>query len=82
MVSRYHYYTFPFLIQLSLYFFHAFINIVLPSQQEIENMHRQIFGDFDDEDGLDKVFTRLNNLRGNTECFIMYYLNKIPNNLE
>ncbi|CAG8822834.1 28081_t:CDS:2, partial [Racocetra persica] len=35
----------------------------LPSQKEIESMYNHIFGDFDDEDGLDKVFTRLNSLR-------------------
>jgi len=40
-----------------------FFGDALPSQREIENMHRQIFCDFDDEDGLDKVLARLNNLR-------------------
>ncbi|RIA92227.1 alpha and gamma adaptin binding protein p34-domain-containing protein [Glomus cerebriforme] len=40
-----------------------FFGDALPSQLEIENMHRQIFCDFDDEDGLDKVLTRLSNLR-------------------
>ncbi|GBB95500.1 hypothetical protein RclHR1_02550012 [Rhizophagus clarus] len=40
-----------------------FFGDVLPSQQEIESMYSQIFCDFDDEDGLDKIFVRLNNLR-------------------
>ncbi|CAG8785134.1 8833_t:CDS:2, partial [Dentiscutata erythropus] len=40
-----------------------FFKDVLPSQKEIESMYNHIFGDFDDEDGLDKVLTRLNSLR-------------------
>ncbi|CAI2168574.1 15199_t:CDS:2 [Funneliformis geosporum] len=46
-----------------------FFGDALPSQQEIENMHRKLFSDFDDEDGLDKVFTRLSNLRGKIERY-------------
>ncbi|CAB4413486.1 unnamed protein product [Rhizophagus irregularis] len=40
-----------------------FFGDALPSQREIESMYNQIFCDFDDEDGLDKVIVRLNNLR-------------------
>ncbi|CAG8495235.1 5089_t:CDS:2 [Acaulospora morrowiae] len=40
-----------------------FFGDALPSQQEIESMHQHIFGDFDDEDGFDKVLARLNSLR-------------------
>ncbi|CAG8595620.1 15980_t:CDS:2 [Cetraspora pellucida] len=40
-----------------------FFKDVLPSQKEIESMYNHIFDDFDDEDGLDKVLTRLNSLR-------------------
>ncbi|CAG8490883.1 7768_t:CDS:2 [Acaulospora colombiana] len=41
-----------------------FFGDALPSREEIESMHHHIFGDFDDEDGLDKVLARLNDLRG------------------
>ncbi|CAJ0901382.1 3471_t:CDS:2 [Entrophospora sp. SA101] len=34
------------------------------NQEEVELMYDQIFGDFDEEDGLDKVLSKLNNLRG------------------
>jgi hypothetical protein len=51
-----------------LYDFRLVINSsscdLVPSQQEIENMHRQIFGDIEDEDGLDRVLARVINLRG------------------
>ncbi|RIB15029.1 hypothetical protein C2G38_2039709 [Gigaspora rosea] len=40
-----------------------FFKDALPSQKELESMYNHIFGDFDDEDGLDKVLTRLNSLR-------------------
>ncbi|CAJ0767286.1 4209_t:CDS:2, partial [Entrophospora sp. SA101] len=33
------------------------------NQEEVELMYDQIFGDFDEEDGLDKVLSKLNNLR-------------------
>ena len=53
-----------FIFHVYIVFSHVFINIALPSQQEIENMHHQIFSDIDDEDGLDKVLARVVNLRG------------------
>nr|CAG8482844.1 9058_t:CDS:2 [Entrophospora candida] len=34
------------------------------NQEEVELMYDQIFGDFEEEDGLDKVLSKLNNLRG------------------
>jgi len=58
----------PFKLSLLLYVcsFQWFICIlsVLPTEAELDLIREQLFGDLDDDDGLDRVLTRLHSLRG------------------
>ncbi|CAG8524103.1 10859_t:CDS:2 [Diversispora eburnea] len=38
-------------------------SFVMPSKQEVESMYQHIFKDFDEDDGLDKVLSRISSIR-------------------